>query len=67
MMSMQRQCAEVTELLASIQACVDRQGNVIPCRAGDFATFISRGRAHMGVVGGAPEATAARDLYRRTA
>lgn len=65
MLSIQRQCTEVTAALAAMQACVDRQGHVIPCRAEDFAVYIARARGLMGVTGGAPEETAARDLYKR--
>lgn len=65
MMSIQRQCTEVTTLLAALQGCVDRQGHVIPCRADDFAVYVARARAAMGVSGGAPAATAARHLYKK--
>lgn len=64
MMSIQRQCIEATTLLAAMQGCVDRQGHVIPCRAEDFAVYVARARDVMSVSGGAPAATAARDLYK---
>lgn len=49
MKSVHRQCDELTELLAAIQTCIDRQGWVIPCRAVDFEVYIARGRELMGV------------------
>lgn len=50
MMSIERQCNEVVELLAAIQACVDREGWPIPCRAADFEVYIERARQLVGVV-----------------
>lgn len=49
MMSMQRQCNELIDLVAAIQTCVNRQGWLIPCRAEDFAIYIARGRLLVGV------------------
>lgn len=66
MLSIERQCAEVTNLLAALQGCVDRHGHVIPARAEDFAVHIARGRALMGVHGGASEERAVRNLYSKT-
>lgn len=63
MLSIERQCTEVTAILEALQACVDRQGDVIPCRAESFAVFVARGRSLMGVTSCAKEANAARDLY----
>jgi hypothetical protein len=65
MISIKRQCTEVTDLLAALQACVDRQGHVIPCRAEDFAVHVARGREAMGVRGGAASASAATTLYTK--
>lgn len=48
MMSMQRQCNELVDLLAAIQTCVDRDGSVIPCRAEDLAVHVARGRDMIG-------------------
>lgn len=49
MLSIERQCTEVTRLLAAIQTCVDRDGWMIPCRAADFDAYIAQARALMGV------------------
>jgi hypothetical protein len=49
MKSITQQCNEVTGILEQLQACVDRRGNVIPARADDFAVYINRARAMMGV------------------
>lgn len=57
MMSIKRQCSEAVELLARIQACVDRThqrdyrgGGLIPCRAEEFEVYIARARELLGVV-----------------
>lgn len=49
MMSINRQCEEVTRLLAAIQACVDRDGWMIPWCAADFDAYIAEARLMMGV------------------
>lgn len=49
MLSTQRQCDELVDLMAKIQACVDRTGWVIPCRGDDFKVYIERGRGLVGV------------------
>lgn len=57
MMSIKRQCSEAVALLAAIQACTYRTEkgayrngiSVIPCRAEDFAVYIERARALLGV------------------
>jgi hypothetical protein len=49
MMSMQRQCNELVDLLTAIQTCVDREGWLIPYRAADFDVYIARGRELIGV------------------
>lgn len=50
MMSTERQCNELVDLMQKIQACVDRKGRVIPCRADDFFIYVDRGRDLVGVV-----------------
>lgn len=49
MISANRQYTEICEVLEAIQACVDREGWVIPCRAADFAEYVTRARELMGV------------------
>lgn len=48
MMSIKRQCTELFNLMSAIQTCVDRNGWLIPCRADDFAVYISRSRELVG-------------------
>lgn len=63
MKSINQQCAEVTDLLEQLQACVDRQGEIIPGRADQFAILIAVARETMGVSGCSKPANATRDLW----